>query len=476
MNTMNGLAEGDSGSSENVRSGRHPLDDELAETGLLAWFVPAFHLLVAHFARIAPFAAALGLYVWLYPKLMLGGPLQESGFRSFIDSAHLYVVPMALTIAAYIHFVRAEGSAYGVGAIPELVSIVQRVAVLLAFWVVLGWLLSQLLEALISTGPVLRLIFRMYLAMGFWAFTVPLWLVSPLLVMYWTIQTLTHIRAIRGDEPVLEILIDSFQRVWSQSGRLLLPVWLIAGVLILVGHLFGQVLIEGLTWMMIRLGWASVAALAMAGFAFAVPFWFVIERVYCPHLGVEHDIETDATSGQSGPALVPEDWPAEIAAIERSDGPAAAARRLVDGLRERQLDGSGYAAALTGLSNRAALAEELAKLAVARLSNGRSGELAWIVGQGIRADPQFLMNRPGVVLSISRRLAMQQQPGLACLLLQRFLARHPGHEDHLGAGLQLARVLATQRDDVDAARKVLAQLQLRYPDQAEIAQLLRQFA
>lgn len=476
MNTIKWLAAGGSGASENMRSGKHPLDDELAETGLLAWFAPAFRLMLAHMSRIAPFAATLGLYIWLYPKIMLGGPLQTNDWRSFIDSAHLFAVPMALMIAAYSHLARTEGSAYGVGAISGLASIAQRVAVLLAFWIALGWLLGQLLEAIITTGPVLRLMFRMYLAMGFWAFTVPLWLASPLLVMYWTIQALTLIRAIRGDEPVLEILVDSFQRGWRQRSRLLLPVWLIAGVLILAGHMLGHVLIEGLTWMIMRPAWASVAGLMMAAFVFAVPFWFVIERTYCPHLGVEHDIEPDATSEQSGPALAAEDWPAEIAAIERSDGPAAAARRLVDGLRERQLDGAGYAAALAGLSNRTALAEELAQLAVDRLSDGRSGELAWVVGQGIRADPRFLMNRPGVVLAISRRLVMQQQPGLACLLLQRFLARHPEHEDHLGAGLQLARILATQRDDVDAARKVLAQLQLRYPDQAEIAQLLRQFA
>ena len=45
------------------------------------------------------------------------------------------------------------------------------------------------------------------------------------------------------------------------------------------------------------------------------------------------------------------------------------------------------------------------------------------------------------------------------------------HADHLAAGLQLARVLATHSNNVEGARKLLGQLSKLYPNESQIAQM-----
>lgn len=463
------------------RHGEHPLDARLSEAGMLAWFGPTFALLAGHLARLAPFALAFGALVWLLPHITLGNVLQPAGWRGLVDAAVQTLGSTAIMVAGFRTLAAAEGAPYGVGAVRPLAEAAGTVLALAAFWAVAGWVVGKLLGELLTTPVVMRLMFSLVRWFGAWGVYALFVALSPLLFMLANVSALTYVRAVRSDEPVGEILADSFAAVFGQARRFVPASLLIATVLVLVAHFFGQGLVRALFRMTLDFGLLPFAVLAAVGTLVALPWWFVLERAVRPHLGVEADpdaatVPADAASAVAAAvaAAAPVDQGARFAALAASDGAVPAARRLVAELRGRRLDRAGFEAGLAGLPDPAPLLPELAALAVAWEEASRPGELAWLVGLGLKLDRGFLMDRPDQVLAVGKRLAQQQHVQLAGRLLLNFLNRHRGHPDHAEVGVQMARLMAFGRDDSAGARRLLEQLRGMHPDNPAIAALLRQ--
>lgn len=463
------------------RRGEHPLDARLSEAGMLAWFGPTFALLAGHVARLAPFALAFGAFVWLLPHITLGNILQPGGWRGLFDAAVQTLGSTAIMVAGFRTLAAAEGAPYGVGAVRPLAEAAGTVLALAAFWAVAGWLVGKLLGELLTTPVVMRMMFALVRALGAWGVYLLFVALSPLVFMLAHVSALTYVRAVRSDESFGEILSDSFAAVFGQPWRFVPSSLVIATVLVLLAHFLGQGMLRGLFRMTMDWGLLPFAVLAALGTLFTLPWWFVVERALRPHLGVEAEPDAagappDAASAVAAAvaAAAPVDQGARFAALAASDGAVPAARRLVAELRGRRLDRAGFEAGLAGLPDPAPALPELAALAETWQEASRPGELAWLVGLGLKLDRGFLMDRPDQVLAIGKRLAQQQHVQLAGRLLLNFLNRHRGHPDHAEVGVQMARLMAFGRDDSAGARRLLEQLQGVHPGNPAIAALLRQ--
>ncbi|MBX3726197.1 MAG: hypothetical protein KF823_09790 [Xanthomonadales bacterium] len=463
------------------RRGEHPLDERLSEAGMLAWFAPTFALLAGHLARVAPFALAFGAFIWLLPHITLAGPFQSGGWRGFLDAVLQTVVSTAIMVTGFRTLAAAEGAPYGVGAVRPLVEAAGTLVGLMVFWAVAGWVVGKLIGSLFQTPAVLRLMFSLFNSLGLWGIYAVIIALSPLAIMLASVSALTYVRAIRAEEPFSEVLSDSFAAVFGQPGRFVPASLVIATVLVLAVHLGGQRLGQTIVRLFFEFGMLIFAVLGAVATLIAIPWWFVQERALRPHLGVEADPDgADAPSDIAGAvaaaaaAAAPVDQAARFSALVASDGAVPAARRLVAELRGRRLDSAGFEAGLAGLADPAPVLPELAVLANDWQEASRPGELAWLVGTGLKLDRAFLMDRPDQVLAIGKRLAQQQHVQLAGRLLLNFLNRHRRHPDHAEVGVQMARLMAFSRDDSAGARRLLEQLQPLHPDNPAIAALLRQ--
>jgi hypothetical protein len=465
------------------RGGQHPFDDELAQAGMLGWIVPSLHVMARNAIRLAPFALAFGLFAWLSPHIKLHPGLVGGQFGQFLDATVMLAVGTAIAAFGYAVLAHSEGAPWGLGRIAPLPAAAARLAALALFWSALGWLLGRFVDGVTDSPVLTRLLFELFRLLGIWALYLVIWLLSPLAVMYASVQVLTQVRAIRAEEPLPELVADSFRAVFGQAGRFLVPAWIIVGVLILLMHAVFKLWGGNLLLLALRVDPVAIAIVAATALMLTLPWWFVLERALRPELGLE-DAASIAPLAPSAPggtqravpvaALSAEDWASEIAAIEQADGPVLASRRLVDAVRARSLPADGFAIALAGLRNTAALPRELGGLAVDWLAAGRTGDLAWLVEQGLALDRDFLMDRPDQVLAIAKRLTQNEQPIPASRLLLQFLGRHQAHPDHVEAALQMARLLAYYRNNPDAARRLLTQQQAVHPDDPRIPALLRQ--
>lgn len=461
------------------RGGEHPFDDELAQANLLGWIVPSLHVLARNAIQLAPFALAFGLFAWLSPHLKLHPWLISGAFGEFLDATVMLAVGTAIAGFGYAVLAHNEGAPWGLGRIAPLPAAAARLAALALFWGVLGWLIARFVDGVTDSPGLARLMFQLFQLLGIWALYLVVWLLSPLLVMYASVQVLSQVRAIRAEEPLPGLVADSFRAVFGQSGRFLVPTWIIAGVLILLMHGAIQLWGGNLLLLALRLNHVAIGFIAAALLLLTLPWWFVLERALRPELGLEGEaslapLPTGGTQRPVPVVLSPDDWASEVAAIEEADGPVLASRRLVDAVRARSLPADGFATALAGLRNTAALPRELGALAVDWQATGRGGELGWLLEQGLALHRDFLMDRPDHVLAIAKRLTQQERPLPASKLLLQFLGRHQAHPDHVEAALQMARLLAYYRNNPDAARRLLTQQQAVHPDDPRIPALLRQ--
>lgn len=491
--------------SQPQRNGMHPLDAPLHESSMLAWIAPSLQLLVGRIVQIAPFALAMATYFWLAPKLMLSSPFQDSWWREFIDGAVRTIIVTAIALSGYATLARTEGRAHGVGAILPLPDCAIRLLMVSLFWAIAGWLLSEVLQAILTSTVMLRLVMNLVRMFDVWGIYAVLLALSPLLLMISAVNGLSHIGAVRSHESLGSLLANSFVVVFGQARRFIVPSLVIGGALILIGHAIGRVFARNLLQLLFQHGLLIVMIFAALVVMFALPWWFVMERALRPELGVEDDLDPipdmDAASEDDGTRALPpsaaaitstsvatntttatQNLPATPTADEvrsrfeamvESEGALMASRRLVAELRGRRLDQSRFLAGLEALPADAPVLAEMAGLADNWQESNRPGELAWLVRTGLKRDKAFLMDRPDTALAVAQRLVGQQQPQLASHLLLAFLNQHRRHPSHLDAGLRLARLLAFQLDNTDGAKRLLDKLNAGYPDNTQIEALRR---
>ncbi|MFO1493266.1 MAG: hypothetical protein U1F26_01225 [Lysobacterales bacterium] len=453
----------------------HPLDQELEDSGMLSWILPSLSLLLSHLRTLLPYALGFGAYLWILPHILWSSS-SSSQLADIFDQLQMTLVSVTLLALAYIALARAEGSDYGLGAIPPLRGIAIRLGLVTLIWAVtfavVGWLLGKVFAALATTPMFLSLAVKLFGLMGWWSIPFVIWVISPIGALFGTAHALSQIRAIRAEEGVIDLVLDSLRTVFTQPRRIILPCYIIAGVLLLVGFGAFQLLAKAIAPLIQQLGTASLFVLGVGIVAATVPYWFVLERAWLPQLGIEDEDAAEAES--AAPAPPPVDPAQELAQVQTEQGPEAAARRLVNGIRQRRVQAGEFARLAAIISEPAQLAQELSALAAEWQDNPRPGELAWVVQEGMNRSPQFLMDRPGNVLAISKRLTVLERIDLAQRLLLSFLKLHRSHPDHLPAGMQLARLLAMHAGNAEGARKLLEQLKTLYSNDPQPAQLLKQ--
>jgi hypothetical protein len=378
----------------------------------------------------------------------------------------------------YAMLARAEGGAYGVGATTAPAVMAQRVGLVTLFWLIvggaLGWLLYKIVVSQLQTEWFIRLGFWLYSKLELWSIPFVIWLLSPLPALFWLASSLGQVLAIRTEDPIPEVIRSSIVSVFSQPGRIVVPIWLIVGASIfvcwLVSKLFGNALLEALD----RTGWAAAIPIGMLVVLLSLPFWFVLERGFAPAAGVEDDLDAAPGEVTAQTPVVVEDFPGDLKRIAAEEGETAAARRLANWIRARVRPQPELALLMGEIGDRAVLVRELTSIVPEWLESNRNPELIWLIEQGLRIDPRFLMDLPERVLMIAKRLTFLERSDLALPVLLAFLNQHRAHHDHLPAGLQLARVLATHANNADGARKLLTQLSQLYPDDPQVPHLLRQ--
>lgn len=461
------------------RNGVHPFDDALADVWLLGWILPSLQVLQRNIRRIAPLALACGVYVWLLPHLLLSGGGSGVGARIF-DSVQLSVVLTAFMAFGYIGLVRGEGAAHGLAHVAPTRGVVERLALITLFWLVFGgvasWLVEGVLGVLMKSPSFLETGMWLFAKLNWWSIPFVLWLFSPIGFWLATVSALTQIRAIRGEEPVNEIVVDSFRRVFAEPLRIAVPAYILVAGGIFALYIFAELIFSGLASVLLRAGWAAVIGMVALSMALALPFWFVIERVYAPELGLEDDVQIGIEdAGEPLPAVASAvSLSDQLGVLQAQQGVEAAARHVANWVRAHQGNFAELQALFQQLGQPELLARELSAVAVEWMSGRKSGDLPWLVEQGLTLTPAFMMDAPGHVLPLSKKLTAADRADLASRLLLSMLKMQRTHADHLAAGLQLARVLATHSNNVEGARKLLGQLEKLYPNEPQIAQMQKQ--
>ncbi len=462
------------------RNGVHPFDDVLADSGLLSWIVPSLQVLKRNVWVILPVALGYGVFVLVLPYVQLSGFGQDGTWRAVVDGVVGAMLTTAICGLGYARLARAEGSPHGLGYLAPTPGIAQRLALVTGFWLLFGllllWILRGLLYALAKSPGFIELSMWTFGKLGWWSIPFVLWLFSPIGFWLATVSALTQIRAIRSEDSVDRIVVDSFARVQENLLRIVVPSYVLTAALIFVTWIGAELIANGLVSLIMHMGRGFVFAAVALVYALMLPFWFVIERVYAPELGLEDDVEIGIEdAGEDLSSLVSElSLADQLTHTQGEQGAQAAARQVANWVRARQTQPAELLALFRQCSQPDLLARELSAVANEWTSSSKAGDLGWLVEQGLTLAPAFMMDAPGQVLALAKKLTVANRPDLATRLLLNMLKQHRTHPDHLPAGLQLARVLATHSNNVDGARKLLGQLGKLYPDDVQIAQLLKQ--
>ncbi len=481
--------------NENRWQSGHPLDEPLQDRTVLSWFVPTIELVFRRALVLAPFAAAMALYVWLLPRLSLAGPF-DPAWLFHVDGILRTAVVSAVLVSGFCMLARAEGGPWGHGALVRWQPAVVRVALLVVFWYALSWLLSVIVSEVLSVPWLMHFFLRAINAMGMWGVYLLVSLIMPLPLMLGTVQLLSFVHAVRSDEPLAGTVLTSFALVFGQPGRFVLPFMLITFVICVIFHLIVRMEPVQLMLWLARNATAVMVVLSAIGTAITLAWWFVAERALRPELGLDPDAGFDAdddlefaggdgAGSALGSAVVatgndatnsndPVDLAQQLVELEAEAGPVMVARRLVAWLRGRRLAPADYPAVRDALVDTSGLAPQLVGLALEWRDFSRPGELPFVIAEGLRLDRAFLMNLPGEVLATAKRLGIQDQHELAARLLLPFLDRHKAHDDHAEAGVQMARILAFHRGKPEAGLRLLRQLATVHPEHPAIAAMIRQ--
>lgn len=468
-----------------VPEGTHPIDHEVEDAGLAGWLVPAAGIFMAQIGICLLFAAGFGVLMMLTPYLSFSEGSRNE-LLQLLDQAFISLIATLVIATGYVYLARAEGTAHGLGLISPLPERIQRLVAVLAFWLVttsvFGWFLGEVLGAFFSTSAGIGLAVWAMRSLGWWSLVVAIWLISPLVMILWALSQLSQILAIRTELNWIDIIRTACNVVFGQLGRLVLPTWILFGLLILLLRTLAELPITPVLELFARTGeWLPLLLLSFMTGCVLLPLSFVLERAYVPWAGRTEDASVESLDRPSAPLRRTGNQPATLeqmlAQLQETlstNGPVAAAQQACEFVRARQRPKADVIALLDVVNDWLALGPALSALTAEFIRNNRAFESIWLTEYGFARDPAFLRDQPDQVVVFAKRLTQNERPDLALKLLLVYVREHHQHSAFLNGALLLARLLMTHGNNPAAAKKLLTHLQPRYPTELQIGQLLKQ--
>jgi hypothetical protein len=423
----------------------HPLDAELAETNLFAWFRPAFEVL----GRNLLLTLAAGVVLLLLSKLLAELPWPPAIYASWgmrtLRAFLSYVVFTAVGLAAYRTLARSEGARYAVDEVTpwarmavvgiEICVVWTLVAMLVQFGL---WLIAKPIGSWLSGhGDVGWQMVVFMITYAKYVIAVLIFILSPIWMMLGISSSLAQAFAVRSPESGLDAVLSALRLVFGQRARVLGPALIIGaglGLLILLEF--------KIDFLPNAIGKpAFIDTLMVVSFAFGIAMTFVIERAYAPDLGLR--IADDDASDPSGSPTPTAGSPLPVTATPSTAVPPAAAPADVAAIIEGEL------------------------------RNNRTADLVSLVERGLDADPRFFAARPDYTVALAKRMVQAQRADLALRVLQPYVKEQQQHRLHLTGALLAADLLASDARQLPAAARFLAQLKAFYPNEPMVDRLIR---
>ncbi|MEZ5500667.1 MAG: hypothetical protein R3E77_14740 [Steroidobacteraceae bacterium] len=430
----------------------HPLDRNLSQRNLLAWFAPASRLALQHWPIVLAATALAFLAQWLASLMMPDNVLTRSVWSLILPWALEYAALTIVAVLAYAMLAGREGALHGCGRVNERPAMVGRSLEICMFWTIFAAVFTSLLILLVklvvamipaigAKGVGVLILVAVY---GLIALPILTFLLAPLWVFFAVAALLSHARVARASESGVDAVLRSLARVWGQKWRILLPSYLIAAIMAVV--LFALMKLRLISIVGPGTAWGLLFSSAFVGFGVALTF--VIERCYAPELGMDEDYDAAADPRPSTPmrASAPAPTPAPAPAPAPAADAAASPTSTV---------------------------EAAAQVAEVMLSD-RKAPVAAAVEQGLALDPRFFLEREDQTVALAKRLAQERRPELALRILQPFVKEKRSHPMHLSAALLVVDLLARALKQPEPARKLLAQLRELYPGDNMVASIGRQ--
>ena len=432
-----------------ARQPGHPLDAELADTNLFAWFRPAFQVLARHWLL----TLAAGIAVILLARLLEAVPwplyiYSSWGLRA-LPAFISYLVFTGVGLAAYRTLARIEGARYAADEVNPWARLAVVGFELCVVWTIAAmsiefglWLIAKPVGSwLASHGDagwqtvVFVITYAKYVIAGLVFILAPVWM------MLGVSSSLAQAFAVRSPASGLDAVLSALRLVFGQRGRVLGPALVIGAVL---GFL---ILLEfKIDFLPSAIGKpAFICTLTVVSFAYGLAMTFVIERAYAPDLGLRlADDDVDYNSGALAPAAHTAAAPMHAAA---SPAPAAALP--------------------------AAATADVAAMIEVELRNNRVTDLVSLVERGLAADARFFATRPDHSVALAKRMVQAQRSDLALRILQPYVKEQQLHRLHLTGALLAADLLARDTRQLAAAARFLAQLKALYANEPMVDRLIR---
>lgn len=476
-----------------VRNGIHPLDEPLADSGMLRWFLPSLDVAWRHVLTILPASLILCALIltarwwiqWIpWPRGELSGHVMQ-----FCGS----VLGMAIAAFAYVLLVRSEGRPHGVGGVAPAGSMALRLLVMVLIWAVASGLVNWVLQSLVGSRALQPLVF--WLVNTFGLVNGPLllgWVFSPVFVFLAVLSTLCYVMCIRSELSIDDILATVFGRVFERWRVLLISGLIFAALLIVLLRVVIELPFGWLRGIGEAGAYLLICLLAVLILTWAMAWWFVQERALLPECGLEDDLDEESSAPPAQPSGPPL-RASRVAPVQLSDAqtlelarhelqlkladnaPDAAVEVFARWLRDRQRSVNDVKSMLDLLdAHWTALAAPLSAVTAELARNNRSFEAVELSRHGLTRDPAFMNDQPDVIPAWAKRLVQLEHPDLAIRLLATYARHHRTHAGYLGGGLLLARLLISHANQPEAARKLLGMLKTSYPQELQIDQLLRQ--
>lgn len=479
--------------------GAHPIDAQVGQSGMVGWILPTLEIASRNLFALLPAVVLVVLTMFLSPHLRMA-TAASGEFVQLLDQLVISAIGTAIAAFGYVLLVRREGAAHGIDSTAPVNEMAVRLLLLLLFWNVVGYLLGRLLISVLTAEWMLRL----YIPRLIWltsqigqinAVLFVVWVFSPLFAVLGCMGALGNVLCVRTRWSFTTILSESIGQVGSQLGRLILPSYVVFGILlVLLRVLIGLADLAGPG---ILQHWQLLLAMFVAvGTWLGLAWWFVLERAYMPYASVNGELgqlprppplppansRTPLLSKANAPAM-PALNAAQTLDLTRQDilahlnaaDPAAAVSTFARWLRHSQRSVADLHTLLQLFEHHwEALQTELAALTADMARNNRSFEAVELSRLGLQHNPAFMADQPDSVLAYAKRLVQLEHPDLSARLLATFVRQHRQHPDFLNAGLLLARLLMTHANQPETARKLLTHLKTSHPQEMQIDLLLRQ--
>ncbi len=433
----------------------HPLDAELADTNLFAWFRPAFEVL----GRNLPLMLAAGVALLLLSKLLAELPWPPAVYSSWgmrtLQAFVSYVVFTAVGLAAYRTLARSEGARYAVDVVTPWARMAVVGIEICVVWTLAAmitqfglWLIAKPIGGwLLGHGEAVLQMVIFVIAYAKYVLAVLVFILAPIWMMLGISSSLAQAFAVRSPESGLDAVLSALRLVFGQRARVLKPALIIgAGLGILILLEFKIDILPNVIGKP-----AFIDTLMVVSFAFGIAMTFVIERAYAPDLGLQI-ADDDGSDFTGSPAPTAPDAPLPMS-------PAGST--------------STVTATPSAAAPPAAAPADVAVTIESDMRNNRTTDLVSLVERGLDADPRFFAARPDSTVALAKRMVQAQRADLALRVLQPYVKEQQQHRLHLTGALLAADLLARDAQQLPAAARFLAQLKALYPNEPMVDRLIR---